>query len=472
MNAIVDELNGLDLGDARLNARGQMLLSRFSENPQASIPAACRGWSETDAAYKFFANPRVDAAGIVAPHCQATIDRCRQEPVVLLVQDTSELDYTAKSASIEGLGVLDHRDRRGMHLHLQAAFTPDGCCLGVVGAEFLIRSEESIGKARERAYLPIEQKESVRWLEGYRQACAVQRELLVPQVVSIGDREADIYEIFAEAERNAHKPRWHKADFIIRAKNDRSLPEKDEDAGRWCYRKLWSALKESPERFRRTIDLPATPQRAARQARLAVRACEVTLKPPYRQDRKLPPVTVRAVLVEEIDPPDGVEPVEWLLLTSLPIDSCQAIEQVIDYYCGRWPIEVFFRTLKTGCRVEELGLESVERLKPCVALYLIVAWRVMFVTILGRECPDVPADVLFADAEWQSVWHIVKQEPPPKTPPSLGEFLPILASLGGYLNRRHDPPPGPQSLWIGLRRMVDFAHAWLSFGPGRASKPT
>lgn len=472
MNTIVHELNGLDLGDARLNARGQTLLSRFGENPQASIPAACRGWSETDAAYKFFANPRVDAEGILASHRQATIDRCRQESVVLLVQDTSELDYTAKSASIKGLGVLDHRDRRGMHLHLHAAFTPDGCCLGVVNAKFLTRSEESIGQARQRAHLPIEEKESLRWLEGYRQACAIQRELFLRRVVSIADREADIYEVFAEAERKPSTRRWDKADFIIRAKNDRSLPEKDENGGPWCYQKLWSTLEESPEQFCRTIDLPATAKRPARRARLAVHARQVALKPPYRQGRKLPPVTVRAVLVQEMDPPDGVESVEWLLLTSLPIDSRQAIEQVIDYYCGRWPIEVFFRTLKTGCRVEELGLESVERLKPCLALYLIVAWRVMFVTMLGRECPKVPADVLFADAEWRSVWQIVRQESPPQSSPSLGEFLPILATLGGYLNRRHDPPPGAQALWIGLRRMNDFAHAWLSFGPGHASKPT
>lgn len=466
-----EELKGIDLGDARLNRRSRTLLARFAENPQASIPAACRGWSETDAAYKFFANPKVSAGGILKPHAAATLERCRQESVVLIVQDTTELDYTHENLPIEGLGVLDHRDRRGMHLHVNAAFTPQGCCLGVVDAQFITRSEESIGKTRERANWPIEQKESFRWLQGYRQACAIQQELITSQVVSIADREADIYEIFLEAERKPSTPRWEKAHFIIRCKIDRSLPEKAEEGGPWCYRKLWSTLQESPERFRRTIDLGATPKRAARQATVAVRAAEVTLKPPFRRGRKLPPVTVHAVLVQEIDPPEDVEPIEWLLVTSLPIDSREDIERTIDYYRGRWPIEPLFRTLKTGCRVEKLRLESVDRLKPCVALYLIVAWRVQFTAMLGRECPDLPADVLFTDAEWKSVWQIVRDKPPPRSPPRLDEFLRILASLGGYLARRHDPPPGPQALWIGIRRMTDFAHAWLSFGPGSANTP-
>ena len=472
MNPIQEELNGIDLGDKRLNRRSRTLLERFAEDPQGSIPAVCRGWSETDAAYKFFANPKTSAEGILQPHAQATVRRCSEEPVVLLVQDTTELDYTHENLDIEGLGVLDHRDRRGMHLHVEAAFTPQGCCLGVTHADFFTRDEGSIGKTRERANWPIEQKESFRWLQGYRRACAIQEQLLTTQVVSIADREADIYELFVEGQPTSPIGRRKKADFIVRAKIDRSLPEKAEEGGPWCYQKLWSTVEETPERFRRTIDLAATPKRAARQAVVAVHATEVTLKPPYRRGQKLPQVTVHAVLVREIDAPEGAEPIEWLLVTSLPIDSRQALEKVIDYYCGRWPIEPLFRTLKTGCRVEELRLESIERLKPCVALYLIVAWRVQFTAMVGRECPDLPADALFSEAEWKSVWQIVRKESPPRSAPRLKEFIPILASLGGYLARRHDPPPGPQALWIGIRRMTDFAHAWLTFGPGSATKPT
>jgi hypothetical protein len=466
---IEEEVRSVDLGDRRLNARCQTILARLADDPQASIPGACQGWSETDAAYKFFAHEQVTAARVLEPHQAATTKRCSQEPVILLVQDTTELDYTRQRRVIEGLGVLDHRDRRGMHLHLNVAFSPEGCCLGVLDAEFFVRNPETIGLARERMYLPIGAKESRRWLDGYRRACELRKDLVVPQVVSIADCEADIYELLVDGQFDNSSS--GKADWIIRARHDRSLPERVEGEEAGCYQKMWSTLESQPEQFRYDIELPRTPKRAPRQATLVARATRVTLKPPYRKDGKLPAASVNAVLVEESDPPAGVEPVVWMLLTSLPITERDQIARVIRYYRGRWPIEQFFRTLKTGCKIEELRLESIERLQPCIALYLIVAWRVMFVTMLGRACGDLPADILFAEPEWRSVWQIVRRQPPPVGPPSLKEFIPILASLGGYLGRRRDPPPGPKAMWIGIRRMADFAQAWLIFGPGPASKP-
>jgi Transposase DNA-binding/Transposase Tn5 dimerisation domain len=467
---IKEEVGAVDFHDQRLNTRCQTILSRFAEAPQTSIPVACRGWSETDAAYKFFAHPRVTANRILAPHHKRTRERCGLHPVVLVVQDTTELDYTHGGLTIEGLGVLDHRGRRGMHLHVNAAFSPEGCCLGVLGAEFIVRSPETIGQARQRSQLPIADKESQRWLTGYEQACALRKELIVTQVVSIADCEADIYELLVAGQLNDGSRR-RKADWIIRARHDRSLPERMQGQGAWCYQKLRATLESQPEQFRYEIELQRTPKRAARQAVLVVRATTVTLKPPPRRGEKLPPVTLNVVLVEEIDPPADVEPVDWMLLTCLPIDAPDQIRQVIEYYTHRWPIEPFFRTLKTGCKIEDLRLESIDRLQPCIAMYMIVAWRVMFVTMLGRECGDMPADVLFADQEWRSTWQVVRKEPPPASPPSLSEFIKLLASLGGYLGRRRDPPPGPKAIWIGIRRMTDFAHAWLAFGPGHDSKP-
>jgi hypothetical protein len=190
------------------------------------------------------------------------------------------------------------------------------------------------------------------------------------------------------------------------------------------------------------------------------------LKAPYRQQGKLPQVEVNAVLVRELDPPPGIEPIEWLLVTSLPIDTPEDVLRVVDYYTGRWPIEIFFRILKSGCKVEQIQLETAARIERCLMLYMIVAWRVQYLTMLGRECPDLPCDVLFTADEWKPVRKITqpKKSLPKKAPP-LGEFLLLVGRLGGHNGRKHDGPPGPQALWIGIRRLTDFALAWRSFGP-------
>lgn len=139
-----------------------------------------------------------------------------------------------------------------------------------------------------------------------------------------------------------------------------------------------------------------------------MRAGRVRLKPPYRKDERLPEVEINTVLVEEINPPDGEEPITWLLLTSLPVDTFEQACLVVEYYLCRWQIEIYFKVLKSGCKIEDRQLETSERIKPCIALYMIVAWRVLFVTMLGRECPDLPCTVLFEDDEWKSVYMIAK----------------------------------------------------------------
>ena len=148
-----------------------------------------------------------------------------------------------------------------------------------------------------------------------------------------------------------------------------------------------------------------------------------------------------------------------------PIDTVEEILLVIDYYAARWTIEVFFRTLKTGCRVEEIQLEKMARVKNCLAFYKIIAWRIMSLTHLNRECPSLPCTAVFADSEWKSVWRVTTKKELPETPPTLSEFIPLLAQLGGYNNRRSESPPGPQVIWTGIRRMTDFAIAWINFGP-------
>jgi hypothetical protein len=179
----------------------------------------------------------------------------------------------------------------------------------------------------------------------------------------------------------------------------------------------------------------------------------------------LPPVSVNVVLVREINPPPGQVPVEWILLSSLPIDDAQQVRRVIQYYCVRWMIEVLFRTLKSGCRVEERRFEHLDRLLPCLAVYLIVAWRTLYVCRLGRGCPDISCEAIFEPAEWKSVYRVVRRQPPPPAPPKLSEMVRMVAHLGGYINRKRADEPGPQTVWLGLQRMHDIALCWQIFGP-------
>lgn len=457
------EFESLGLGDKRLDSRARKLLEAFAANPAASINAACDGWSDTLAAYRFFDNPNVEPESILASHRKATQKRIAKEDVVLLVQDTTDLDFSKHPP--HDAGVLDKDYRFGLFDHSHIAFTPQGLCLGVVEVDFFDRTAESLGKTRERRGDPIETKESFRWLLGYRLACQLARDHPMTKVISVSDSEADIHDIFLEA---AEQP--NAADFVIRAKQDRRSLELDLEKGGKNYIKVRDEVACSELKFTRELLLPRTPKREPRQATLEVRAKTVTVKPPHERD-ELGPATYNLVLVEEIGcSEDDATKVCWLLITTLAIDSNEAIASVIEAYVGRWPIESYFRTYKTGCRVEEIQLETKERLIRCLLFYKIIAWQIMYLTFLGREYPDLPCDEIFADCEWKPVWKIVEQTDPPERAPSLSEFVPVLAQLGGYNQRSHDRPPGPQAIWTGIRRMLDFALAWQAFGPAGSDK--
>jgi hypothetical protein len=451
------ELAGIELGDVRLNRRSVQVLETLAaagerQRAQASINAACPGWADTLAAYRLFDHAEVSPEQILAPHSDATRERIRQQSVVLIVQDTTELDFTAHPP--RDARCLDNAERFGCYDHTSLAITPERICLGVVGQELFDRSPESLGKTRERTSWPIEQKESYRWLKGYRLACQIARDCPTTQVVSVADSEADLYDIFVEGhEQN------HPAHFLIRAKEDRATPERDRAAGPRVYKKVRDEVQASPLRLRRTIELSQTPRREARQAHLEIRALRVTVKPP-RPRPQLPQVVYNVVLVEEVNGPGDETDVSWLLITTLPIDTDDQVLTVVDHYLARWTIEVYFKVLKTGCQVEEIRLETTHRLRNCLAFYKIIAWRVLYLTYLNRECPDLPCDAVFNAIEWQPVWQIVKKQPPPKQTPRLGAFMKLLAELGGYNNRPKEAPPGPQVIWTGLRRMLDFAIAW------------
>ncbi len=469
-----EEMATADLKDRRLNRRLVEILSALAERPVASIPAACRGHAETVAAYRFFDNEKVTYQTVLEPHREATRQRIAGQEVVLLVQDTTELDFTRPQQQVSGAGPMDSLARRGAYLHLMEAFTADGTPLGAVSADIWTRDEEYFSqpqktKRKKRKALPIEAKESFRWLECLRQARELAQEVPEVQCVCVGDSEADIYHLFAEP-RGEQPVQW-----LIRACQERCICGENGELGPPIREEVMSRrvlfTKEISVRGRQAKTTCETrARRTSRKSRTAVvevRAGQITLHPPAQSDRALPPVVVNVVLVREVDPPAGEEAVEWILLTTLPIGTVEQVRQVIQYYCVRWMIEVLFRTLKSGCRIEERLFEHIERLLPCVAVYLIVAWRTLMLVRLGRSCPDMNCECVFEPSEWKSVWMVIYRKNPPRKPPKLAEMLRLIGQLGGYVNRPNRPdPPGPQTTWLGLQRMRDFAWAWDTFGPG------
>ena len=477
---VMEEMKTAEFEDKRLNERLKAVLSALAERPTASIPAACGGHGEMVAAYRFFDNHKVTYERILAPHIERTLERMAAQPVVLLVQDTTELDFTRPEQQMIGAGSLDGSARCGAFLHPLVAFTPDGTPLGTCWTTIWTRDQPPPETRREKEKrlksTPIEEKESQRWIDGLRQAGEVARQVPAVKCVCIADSEADIYELFAEPRGEA------SAEWLVRACQDRAVlkePGNPDDTARH----IRQAVESQPVLFSHEISVrgraPAKiacetrsrrQPRESRRAVVEVRATTVTLRGPARPGSKLPAVTVNVVQVREVNPPPSDVPVEWLLVTSLPIESVEQVREIIQYYAARFMIEVLFHVLKSGCRVEERRFEHIDRMLPCVAVYLIVAWRTLMICRLGRSAPELDCEAIFDPAEWKSVWMTVRGTEPPSRPPKLGEFLRLVAQLGGYVDypNRKDPP-GPQTLWLGLQRMYDLALAWNTFGPG-ASK--
>lgn len=463
---VSDEFATLDLNDLRLDRRARRILDRLASKPGLSIAAACDGQeSEREAAYRFFANDKVDDYEILLAHRQATIQRMAAHPVVLLPQDTTEFDYTRPKEVVDGAGPLTYKAQTGFHMHAQVAFTPQRLCLGTIDATTWGRDPEEFGKHKERTSKPIRQKESYRWVLGYERACAVAAEVPTTQVVSIGDAENDIYECFSVT-LSTELPR--RADWIIRAcQLDRRLARTEE------HRQLLQAVQARRALGSFVMKITQKQGRAARTATMEVRSTSVTFHRPVRpaDQPRLPEVQVNVVAVRETNPPAGEKPIEWILLTSLPVDTFEQVCLVADYYACRWQIEIYFKVLKSGCQVEKLQLETDDRIKVCLAMYQIVAWRVLYATMLNRECPDLSCEAVFSEAEWKAVWTVQKQEPLPKQAPSLGVFMKLVGELGGHTGQSWDGPLGPKRLWIGLQRTTDFGCAWRLFGPETACRP-
>ena len=445
------ELGGTDLGDTRLTARLLQMTGMFYAKPTANIPEACGSVKSAKAAYRFLDNEAVEWQAILHPHYEATEERLREHRLVLVAQDTTTLNYSTHPHT-QGLGPIgtDSEKVRGLMVHDTMAFTPRGTPLGLLNVQCWAR--DRIGRRHERHQKPIEEKESWKWVESYQAVSAVQKRCRKTCLVVVADREADIHEVFTE-----HTQTPHGAQLLIRAERWRNRKVLDDDE---TCEFLWTILEQQPVIGTREILIPPSENRAARQAALAVRTAPVTLRPPKRKSH-LPAVRVGAVLAREIDPPDGVEGLEWMLLTTVVVKDKAAAYERLDWYARRWGIEVYHRILKSGCRVEARQMETARRLQNCLAIDMIVAWRIHHLTSLGRETPDVPCTVYFTDSEWKALTTFTsKTKTPPQIPPSLNEAVRRLGKLGGHLGRNGDGEPGTEVLWRGMARLADIEIAY------------
>ena len=446
-----EEFGSVELFDERLKERLLVIARDFYAQPGELVPQACGGsTAKVKAAYRFFDNRNTDMQGLLQPHIDTTIDRIQEHKVVLAVQDTTTLSYTAHASKDMGPINAKWNSAVGLMMHDTLAFTEDGVPLGLLDVQCWSRKPEEAGKGALRHQLPIEQKESMKWLNSYHAVDQAQQLCPVTMLVSVGDREADIYELFEEATGDSSKPK-----LLVRAMRGRNRTVEQIE--------LWEKLSQQPVAGVQEVRVPRKGNRRARTAKLAVHFSEIRLDPPKTKTSVA--VTMWAVFAQEIDPGEDVtEPIEWMLLTTVATGTFEDACKRIAWYSKRWGIEVYHRTLKSGCRIEDRRLGSTDRLEACLAIDFVVAWRIYWLTKQGRETPNVPCNVFLSEDEWQVLWAYVKKEPPPAEPPPIGQISPMIASLGGYLNRKRDGPPGTTTMWRGLIRLQAMAEG---FGLGK-----
>ena len=447
-----EELGQAQLGDQRRRQRLLVVARDFYARPQSNVPQSCDGdRAKTKAAYRLFDHPQMHMETVLESHYAATAARVAQHAVVLAAQDTTSLNYSTHPAT-ERLGPISTRKDGvlGLLVHDTMAFNREGTPLGLLDLQCWARDPKQFRKRHRRRQLPLEEKESVKWLRSLEALARVQRQCPHTQIVSVGDREADIYELFVWATQEPGRPQ-----LLVRAEHNRRVQDE--------HGHLWKQMAAQPVAGIQPISLPRRAARAARTAELEVRFGPVELRAPQTR-AKLPNVRVWAVWARERHAPAGAEPVEWMLLTTVPVENFAQACQMLEWYTRRWGIEVFHRTLKSGCQIETRQLGRADRIEACLAIDLVVAWRIFHLTKLGRETPEVPCTVYFEEIEWKALVGFLRKDPvPPPQPPSLREAIRMVASLGGFLGRKGDGEPGTQTIWLGLQRLDDISGAWKVF---------
>lgn len=448
------ETAGCELGDARLNRRLGAMLAALGERPGRSLPTAFQDWANTKAAYRFFANDKVSEDKILAGHFAASALRVRAtDGPILVIRDTTEFTFTRTSPerigftkTSTGRKEKDGRFRQhalcGVLMHASLAVTPDGLPLGLTAVKVWSRAKfkgpNALERRLNRTRIPIEAKESVRWLDNLRQSTEL---IGAPgRRVHIGDRESDIYELFCLAQELG-------TNFLVRACVDRLA----EDGGTTIARVMRDVGPSGAHRVR-FHDASGREQ----DALLSVRFATMTVRPPIGKQRRYAHQRLRVIHAEEVDPPEGRSPIFWKLITNLAVEDHADAVRLLGWYARRWGIETFFKTLKSGCRIEDARLTTADRLANLIALCCIVAWRIHWLTMLRRDGPSASAAAVFTTAEIEVLDRATARPSRADEARDLNSYLIRVARLGGHLARRHDGPPGTIVMWRGFSRLADL----------------
>ena len=448
MDAWVEhELAGGTFPDQRLKTRLGRLLGDLGERIGGTLPMACQDWAATKAAYRFCDNPRIDDGVILAGHVAATAARFAAVPgTVLVLHDTTEFSFTRNTP--DGVGYLSYVKGRhathtacGLLLHSSLVVTTDGRPLGLAAVKFWSRKAFKNTNARKRTInpttVPIEQKESARWLENVTRST---QELGDPgRCVHVGDREGDIFELFCAA-RDA------QTHFLVRTAVDRL-------AGRGGTT-VAKVMRRQPIRGVHEVEVRDDHGRVF-TATVHVRFCRLTIHPSPAKRKRYGPLSLAVIHAVERGLPTGREPIRWKLLTDLPVDDLAAAVEKLDWYAMRWKIETFHKVLKSGCRAEQSKLRTATRLTNLLAVLCVVGWRVFWLTMTSRATPDAPPEVAFTPAEI-AVLDRIAGGSPETVQRTVSHYLVEVAKLGGYLARTNDPPPGNMVVWRGLTRLNDL----------------
>ena len=412
-----NEFGGAILGDSRLSDRLVDSARLLGAMPGRAFCAAAQGdWPAIKGYYRMIDRPddsKVSMEAILAPHRQRTVQRMKAHKIVLNIQDGTTINFSGLS-HCEGLGVIGSNQTGaksgGLHLHSTFVISTDGLPLGVLAAQCTAPQPKVKDKSANPKAVPIEEKKTYDWIVALRDCVKLAPELPDTQQVCVMDREADFYELFEEQRAS------RCVDLLVRAKHDRGTNE---------ALNLFDSLRQAPLKSRLRIDVPrqserpkkskqkARPGRPARKADVALHYKQVELRPPAEhKDKK--PITLWVVHVLETSPPPDTPALEWFLLTTIDIASDEQARECLRWYCLRWRIEEWHRVLKSGCGIENLQHKSAVRLKRAIAINLLIGWRIMLMTLLGRQCTGLPPELLFSDIEIEVLTAYSKKKNSPR----------------------------------------------------------